>query len=173
VSLRYFNVAGATERRGEVHSPETHLVPRILLAAEGRVDLTIYGNDYPTRDGTNIRDYIHVSDLADAHLLALEATDPGDPRTGGTEGPARALALNLGNGDGFSVLEVLAAAERAVGRPIPHAFGPRRPGDPPILVASAAQAAEMLDWRPRRPSLEQMIGSAWSWRSRNPDGYAD
>jgi UDP-glucose 4-epimerase len=173
VSLRYFNVAGATERLGEVHSPETHLIPTILRAAEGRIDLTIFGHDYPTRDGTNIRDYIDVSDLADAHLLALEATDPSDRRTGGTEGPARALACNLGNGDGFSVLDVLAAAERVVGRPIAHAFGPRRPGDPPILVASAARAAETLGWRPHRPSLDEMIGSAWSWRRRNPDGYGD
>jgi len=171
VSLRYFNVAGATERLGEIHDPETHLIPTILRAAEGRIDLTIFGRDYPTRDGTNIRDYIDVSDLADAHLLALEATDPGDTRTGGTDEPGRALAFNLGNGDGFSVLEVLAAAERIVGRPIPHDFGPRRRGDPPILVASAARATEELGWRPRRPSLDEMIGSAWSWRRRNPDGY--
>jgi UDP-glucose 4-epimerase len=173
VSLRYFNVAGATERIGEIHNPETHLIPTILRAAEGRIDLTIYGNDYPTRDGTNIRDYIDVSDLADAHLLALEATDPSDARTGNAGEPARAPAFNLGNGDGFSVLDVLAAAERVVGRPIPHAFGPRRPGDPPILVASAARAAETLGWRPQRPSLDEMIGSAWSWRRRHPDGYAD
>jgi len=106
VSLRYFNVAGATERLGEIHDPETHLIPTILRAAEGRIDLTIFGRDYPTRDGTNIRDYIDVSDLADAHLLALEATDPGDTRTGGTDEPGRALAFNLGNGDGEGACEV-------------------------------------------------------------------
>ncbi len=172
VSLRYFNVAGATERNGEVHEPETHLIPTVLRAAEGRAGLTIYGHDYPTRDGTNIRDYIHVADLADAHLLALEATERDDSRTGAPGGPARVLALNLGNGDGFSVLEVLRAAEQVVGRPIPHAFGPRRPGDPPILVASAARAWEVLGWRPARPTLEEMIGSAWAWRRHYPDGYA-
>ncbi len=173
VSLRYFNVAGATERLGEVHDPETHLIPTILRAAEGRIDLTIYGADYPTPDGTGIRDYIHVADLADAHLLALEATAPEDPRTDDRGEPARALALNLGNGDGFSVFEVLRAAEAVVGRPIPRTIGPRRAGDPPVLVASAARAAQTLGWRPRHPTLEEMIGSAWEWRRRHPAGYAD
>jgi len=180
VSLRYFNVAGASERNGEVHEPETHLIPNVLRAAEGTTTLAIYGTDYPTPDGTCIRDYIHVADLADAHLLALEATAPGDPRTGATPGgptggappdPANALVLNLGTGSGFSVLEVLRAAERIIGRPIPYTVGPRRPGDPPVLVASAARAAEVLGWQPRRSSLAEMIGSAWAWRQAHPYGY--
>ena len=193
VSLRYFNVAGASERNGEVHEPETHLIPNVLRAAEGTTTLAIHGTDYPTPDGTCIRDYIHVADLADAHLLALEATDPDGPRTGGTPadptggvgdpasepGPAPdrpragALALNLGTGAGFSVLDVLRAAERVVGRPIPYTVGPRRAGDPPVLVASSARAAEVLGWRPRRSNLEEMIGSAWAWRRRHPAGYTD
>src|SRR5947207_3668280 len=131
VSLRYFNVAGATERNGELHDPETHLIPNVLRAAETGEPITIFGADYPTPDGTCIRDYIHVADLADAHLLALEATALDDPRTD------EALALNLGNTGGFSVRQVLAAAEAVVGRPIPHAVGARRAGDPPLLVASA------------------------------------
>jgi UDP-glucose 4-epimerase len=167
VTLRYFNVAGSTETLGEDHDPESHLIPNILLAADGRLELTVFGQDYPTPDGTCIRDYIHVSDLADAHLHAIEATAPGDPRTDA------ALALNLGNGDGFSVREVLAAAEAVIGRPIPHATGPRRPGDPPVLVADASRAAEILGWRPVRPSLAEMVGSTWAWRRANPDGYPD
>lgn len=170
IALRYFNVAGATERDGEIHDPETHLIPTILTAAEGRTGLTIHGTDYPTRDGTGIRDYIHVTDLADAHLAALEATAPGDPRSGPPDAGSF-MALNLGNGDGFSVFEVLRVAEAVVGRTIPWTGGPRRPGDPPILVASAARAGEVLGWRPRRPTLEEMIGSAWEWRLRHPDGY--
>jgi UDP-glucose 4-epimerase len=171
VSLRYFNVAGATRRLGEVHSPETHLIPRILGAAEGAGTLELFGDDYPTSDGTCIRDYIHVADLADAHLLALEATAPADERTGPISGPARALALNLGTGAGFSVREVLTAAERIVGRPIPHSIGPRRAGDPPVLVASSERAREILGWRPARGSLDEMIGSAWEWRQAHPRGY--
>ncbi len=171
VSLRYFNVAGASERNGEVHEPETHLIPNVLRAAEGATTLTIYGTDYPTPDGTCIRDYIHVADLADAHLLALEATAANDPRTGATPGAGNALALNLGTSDGFSVRQVLAAAERIVGRPIPHRVGPRRAGDPPILVASNARARDVLGWAPRRSNLEEMIGSAWAWRQAHPHGY--
>ncbi|MEO8438489.1 MAG: UDP-glucose 4-epimerase GalE, partial [Chloroflexota bacterium] len=117
VTLRYFNVAGATDDRGEVHDPETHLIPNVLQAAEGRTTFTLFGDDYPTPDGTCIRDYIHVADLADAHLRAIEATAPGDPRTD------EALICNLGNGGGFSVREVLTAAEAVVGRPIPHDVG--------------------------------------------------
>ena len=167
VSLRYFNAAGATERNGEVHDPETHLIPNLLRAAEGTGDpVTIFGDDYPTPDGTCIRDYIHVSDLADAHLLALEATAPSDDRT------SAPIALNLGSGGGFSVREVLAAAEAAVGREIPHVVGGRRAGDPPILVASPARAEAILGWQARRSSLEEMITSAWVWRQRNPGGYA-
>jgi UDP-glucose 4-epimerase len=176
VSLRYFNVAGASERNGEVHVPETHLIPNILLAAEGRAALTVFGIDYPTPDGTCIRDYIHVEDLARAHLLALEATAPGDPRTAavgqaGDDAGAAALAINLGNGGGFSVRDVLAAAETAVGRAIPHAIGDRRAGDPPVLVADAARADQVLGWRAEHRDIVEIVGSAWAWRRRHPDGY--
>lgn len=167
VTLRYFNVAGATDLSGEDHDPETHLIPNVLAAAETGAPVSLYGDDYPTPDGTAIRDYIHLSDLADAHLRAIEATSVEDPRTD------QPLVCNLGNGGGFSVLEVVAAAERAVGRPIPHTVGPRRPGDPPILVASAARAAEILGWRPGHPSLVEMIESAWAWRAGHPGGYSD
>jgi UDP-glucose-4-epimerase GalE len=170
VSLRYFNVAGATERLGEDHDPETHLIPAILRAVEAGKPMTLFGDDYPTPDGTCVRDYIHVADLADAHLRALEAT----ARDGGADADAEpALVCNLGNGGGFSNLEVIRAAETVVGRKIDYTVGPRREGDPPILVASAQRAAELLGWRPTRPSLEEMIGSAWAWRRTHPDGYAD
>ncbi len=165
VSLRYFNVAGATGTLGEDHDPETHLIPNVLHAAEGTLRLTIFGDDYPTPDGTCVRDYIDVADLADAHLRAIEATAAGDPRTD------RALTLNLGNGGGYSIREVLAAAEAVVGHPIPHTVGTRRAGDPPILVASAERAAETLGWRPARPDLEAMVASAWAWRQAHPGGY--
>jgi UDP-glucose 4-epimerase len=168
VSLRYFNVAGATQEIGEDHDPETHLIPVVLRALETGRALTLFGDDYPTPDGTCIRDYIHVADLADAHLRAIDATADGDPRT--AEG---ALVCNLGNGGGFSNREVIAAAERVVGREVPFDVGPRRPGDPPILVASAARAAELLGWRPARPSLDDMVGSAWAWRQAHPIGYPD
>jgi UDP-glucose-4-epimerase GalE len=168
VSLRYFNVAGATEAIGEDHDPETHLIPAILRAVDEGQPLTLFGDDYPTRDGTCIRDYIHVSDLADAHLLALDVTAPGYARTG-----TALLACNLGNGDGSSNLEVIAAAEAVVGRPIAYKVGPRRQGDPPVLVASGEHAASVLGWRPSRPDLEEMVGSAWAWRRRHPNGYAD
>ena len=170
MSLRYFNVAGATDVIGEDHDPETHLIPAILGAVEADRTITIFGGDYPTRDGTNVRDYIDVTDLADAHLRAIEATAAaeGDPRI--DDG---LLVCNLGNGDGFTNLEVLRAAEAIVGRAIPHRIGPRRPGDPPTLVASAIRAADMLDWRPQRPRLEEMVRSAWAWRQAHPGGYAD
>ncbi len=167
VSLRYFNVAGATDALGEDHDPETHLVPNVLAAAEGRLELTVFGDDYPTPDGTCIRDYIHVADLADAHLRAIEATAPGDPRTDA------ALVCNLGNGGGFSIREVIAAAESVVGRPIPRTIGPRRAGDPPVLVARSTRALEVLGWRPARPTLEEIVGSAWAWRQAHPGGYPD
>ena len=167
VSLRYFNVAGASGRNGEVHAPETHLIPNVLAAAEGRAALTVFGIDYPTPDGTCIRDYLHVEDLARAHLLALEATSPGD-RVGVGAG---ALAINLGNGGGFSVREVLAAAETVVGRPIPHAIGERRAGDPPVLVADAGRAGEILDWRAQHRDIVEIVASAWAWRQAHPDGY--
>ncbi len=171
ISLRYFNVAGASERNGEVHEPETHLIPNVLAAVEGRADLTVFGTDYPTPDGTCIRDYIHVEDLARAHLLALEATAPDDARTAGADGNAAALALNLGNGGGFSVREVLAAAEAATGRPVPHHVGPRRAGDPPVLVADAGRAREVLGWQPAHPDLAEIVASAWAWRAAHPAGY--
>ncbi len=167
ISLRYFNVAGATATLGEDHDPESHLIPTILAAADDATEVTINGDDYPTPDGTCIRDYIDVSDLADAHLLALDATAPGDPRTDD------ALALNLGNGGGFSVRQVLSAAEAVVGHPIPHRVGARRAGDPPVLVAGAQRAADVLGWRPAQPDIEAMVGSAWEWRRRHPAGYAD
>jgi UDP-glucose-4-epimerase GalE len=166
IALRYFNVAGASERNGEDHDPETHLVPTIIGALVSSLPMTLFGGDYPTPDGTPIRDYIHVEDLADAHLLALEATS--EPIQPGVEAAVR---LNLGTGTGFSVREVLAAAEKVVGKPVPHTIGPRRAGDPPILVASAERAREVLGWTPRRGSLTEMIGSAWQWRQAHPGGY--
>jgi len=167
VSLRYFNVAGATDQLGEDHDPETHLIPNVLAALDGGPELTVFGDDYPTPDGTCIRDYIHVSDLAAAHLLALAATSAGDSRT------AEPLSLNLGNGDGFSVREVLTAAEAVTGRSVPNTMGSRRAGDPPVLVARASRAMDLLGWRPARPSLDEMVDSAWRWRQANPNGYTD
>ena len=157
-SLRYFNVAGASAVSGERHDPETHLIPNALTAVAGGPPLTLFGDDYPTSDGTPIRDYIHVIDLADAHLAALEATAPGDGRT---DVP---LICNLGSGGGFSVKQVLRATEAVVGGPVPHSIGPRRVGDPPELVAAIGRASEILGWEPRRSTLEAMIGSAWAWR---------
>ncbi len=172
VSLRYFNVAGASRRNGEVHDPETHLIPNVLAAAEGRAALTVFGTDYPTPDGTCIRDYLHVEDLARAHVLALEATSPDDPRTAGADpGGATARAINLGNGSGFSVSDVLSAAESVVGRPIPHATGERRAGDPPILVADAGRAEAILGWRAEHRDIVEIVASAWAWRQAHPGGY--
>jgi UDP-glucose 4-epimerase len=168
VALRYFNVAGASEQNGEDHDPETHLIPNILVAAVSGRPMTLFGDDYPTPDGTPIRDYIHVEDLADAHLLALEAT--AQPLAPGADA---ALRLNLGTGTGFSVRDVLHAAEAVVGEPVPRSIGPRRAGDPPILVASADQARAILGWTPRRGSLAEMIGSAWQWRQAHPGGYGE
>jgi UDP-glucose 4-epimerase len=172
ISLRYFNVAGASERNGEDHDPETHLIPNVLRAAEGAGPLTVFGADYPTPDGTCIRDYIDVEDLADAHLAALEATAVDDPRTTADDDRATAIALNLGSASGFSVREVIAAAEQVVGARIPVTFGARRAGDPPILVAANDRAREVLGWVPRRGVLDAMIGSAWAWRRRHRGGYA-
>ena len=162
VALRYFNVCGASELLGEDHHPETHLVPNILRSLSGGPPLTVFGTDYPTPDGTCIRDYIHVLDLADAHLAALELT---------TGGEAGLLACNLGSGTGYSVREVLHAAERVTGQRVPHSYGPRRPGDPPVLVASSENARQVLGWTPARGTLEEMIGSAWRWRQAHPQGY--
>ena len=178
VALRYFNVAGASGRNGEQHDPETHLIPNVLGAAEAGRPVTIFGADYPTPDGTNVRDYIHVRDLADAHLAALEATADDDARTDSDVAPGdrragRALALNLGSAAGFSVREVIAAAERVAGGPIQAEPGPRRAGDPPILVAANGRARDVLGWEARRGSLDEMIGSAWAWRRSHPNGYAD
>jgi UDP-glucose 4-epimerase len=153
VSLRYFNVAGASEHYGERHDPETHLVPNVLRAAQGGPELNIYGKDYPTADGTAIRDYIHVLDLADAHIAALELT--------GQMEPSQEIA-NLGSGSGFSVKQVLDSAARVVGHEIPHRYGPRRAGDPPALIASNDRANELLGWEPQRGTLTEMIGSAWN-----------
>jgi UDP-glucose 4-epimerase len=164
VSLRYFNVAGASQHRGEDHRPESHLIPNLLRAYLGGPPLTIMGTDYPTPDGTAVRDYIHVLDLADAHLSALELT---------AAAAAGAEVANLGSGRGFSVREVVRAAESVVGRPAPVVEGPRRAGDPPVLVASNERAATLLAWSPRRGSLEEMIGSAWRWHSAHPAGYRD
>jgi UDP-glucose 4-epimerase len=170
VRLRYFNVAGASERNGEAHDPESHLVPLVLAAVEGGRPVTVFGEDYPTPDGTCIRDYIHVLDLADAHLAALEATDPEDPRTGPPDG-SEPVALNLGTSDGYSVRAVLAAAERVTGVAVPQRVGPRRAGDPPVLIADARLAAAVLGWRATRTDLDAIVGSAWEWRRRHPDGY--
>ena len=158
ISLRYFNVAGASKANGENHDPETHLIPNVLRAIDSDTALTLFGDDYPTPDGTPIRDYIHVLDLADAHLAALEATAPGDPRTDA------ALVCNLGSGGGFSVREVLEAAERVIGKQVNRHVGPRRAGDPPVLVASIERAADVLGWRPTQSTLEAMISSAWQWQ---------
>jgi UDP-glucose 4-epimerase len=162
-SLRYFNAAGASLRSGEDHEPETHLIPRVLNAAMGTGPaIRVFGEDYPTRDGTGVRDYVHVLDLADAHIRALRALATG--QAGG--------AYNLGcGGEGWSVREVIAAAERVTGRSIPVERGPRRPGDPAVLVASGTRAENELGWRPQHGTLEAMIGSAWAWRVDHPRGY--
>jgi UDP-glucose 4-epimerase len=165
-ALRYFNVAGASDRNGELHDPETHLIPNILSAASGTSALTLFGSDYPTPDGTPIRDYLHAVDLAEAHRLALEATAPDDTRT---DAP---LICNLGSGRGFSVREVVAAAEQVVGRPIPRTEGPRRAGDPPVLVAAIDRARDILRWTPEHSTLEAMIGSAWAFRARRAPAAA-
>jgi UDP-glucose 4-epimerase len=172
VILRYFNAAGATLDHGELHVPETHLIPALLEAVAEARSATLFGGDYPTPDGTCIRDYIHVEDLAWAHLRALEATAPSDPRTGPASGPCEPLICNLGNGTGFSNRHVATAIEAVTGRSLGLKIGPRRPGDPPILVASADKAHDKLAWRPRL-GLEEMIESAWAWRRSHPAGYKD
>ncbi len=165
-SLRYFNVAGAPETpqgivRGEEHEPETHLIPLILDVALNRRDsIKIYGDDYPTPDGTCIRDYIHVSDLADAHLLALEALDKGEGR----------LIYNLGNGQGFTVKQVIESARRVTGHPIPAKVEPRRAGDPAVLVASSEKAIQELGWRPRYAQLDDILRTAWEWHQKRHAG---
>ncbi|MDI3339469.1 MAG: UDP-glucose 4-epimerase GalE [Sphaerobacter sp.] len=163
VSLRYFNVAGAWGGLGEDHRPETHLIPLALQVALGqRPHLAIFGSDYPTPDGTCIRDYLHVEDLGHAHLLALEAAQPGQHRI-----------YNLGNGAGFSVREVIETARRVTGHPIPTVAAPRRAGDPPVLVASSERIRAELGWEPRKPDLETIIADAWEWTRAHPHGYPE
>jgi UDP-glucose 4-epimerase len=160
-ALRYFNAAGATEERGEDHDPETHLIPLVLQVALGqREHITIFGDDYNTPDGTCVRDYIHVVDLAQAHILALRALDQGSRK------------YNLGNGRGFSVKEVIETARSVTGHPIPAQAGPRRAGDPDILVAGSETIRRELGWQPRYPELRTIIETAWRWHQANPHGYA-
>jgi UDP-glucose 4-epimerase len=166
VCLRYFNAAGSTERYGEDHSPETHLIPLALDVALGKLQsIKLFGTDYPTPDGTCVRDYIHVADLANAHLLALK-------KIMGSESP-QWLAYNLGNGQGYSVRQVLDAARSVSGHPIPAAEEPRRPGDPAVLVASSKTIKAELGWAPKYPGLVEIIKSAWEWRKSHPNGYRD
>ena len=161
-SLRYFNVAGASGPLGEDHEPETHLIPLVLRAAAGTADhVKVFGTDYPTRDGTAVRDYIHVEDLGRAHVLALDAIEPG-----------RHDIYNLGTGDGYSVREVVEAARRVTGEPIPARDEGRRPGDPAALVAASDRARSALGWEPEK-GLEEMIADAWAWQQAHPRGYAD
>lgn len=159
-SLRYFNAAGATAERGEDHDPETHLIPLVLQVALGRRErVQVFGTDYPTPDGSCIRDYVHVSDLAAAHVLALESSQAG------------CRAYNLGSGRGCSVREVVEAARKITGRPIPVAEAPRRPGDVARLVADSSLARRELGWEPRHSDLDRILESAWAWRRGRPDGY--
>jgi len=160
-SLRYFNAAGAAGVRGEAHHPESHLIPLILQVALGRREsISIYGTDYPTHDGTCVRDYIHVVDLAQAHVLALEGL-----------GDRGQLIYNLGNGRGFTVREVIDVARRVTGHPIPAIEAPRRPGDPAVLVASSEKIQRELKWKPQYAELETIISTAWEWHQKYPQGY--
>jgi UDP-glucose 4-epimerase len=160
-ALRYFNAAGATVERGEDHHPETHLIPLVLQVALGkREKIFIFGDDYPTRDGTCVRDYIHVSDLASAHILALRSLDQGS------------RVYNLGNGEGFTVKEVIQVAREVTGQPIPAEVGARRAGDPAVLVASSERIRQELGWQPRLTGLEPIVASAWAWHRKHPEGYA-
>ena len=162
-AFRYFNVAGATETHGEDHNPETHVIPVALQVLQGkRPVFTIFGTDYPTADGTCIRDYIHVVDLAEAHIRALE--ELGEKSLG---------AINLGTRDGFSVKQIVDAVERVTGLDLPIAYGERRAGDPPALIADTTKAQELVGWNPTRSNMDDMIGSAWAWMQAHPDGYGD
>lgn len=163
VALRYFNACGATERLGEAHAPETHLVPNVLLAAQGQLPaVSVFGHDYPTPDGTAVRDYIHVADLGTAHILALNHL-----RNGGAS-----ERINLGNGQGYSVLEVVEAARQVTGQSITVNLEPRRPGDPSFLVADATKACTVLGWQPAYPDLATILRTDWEWRQKRPHGYA-
>jgi UDP-glucose 4-epimerase len=160
VAMRYFNAAGATDRFGEDHDPEAHLIPNVLKVAAGRKShVDVFGEDYPTPDGTCVRDYIHVSDLADAHVLALGVLDH------------RSDVYNLGYGSGYSVAEVVEMARQVTGRRIPTESAPRRPGDPPVLIANADKARRDLGWLPRLSELDRIIESAWRWHLAHPNGY--
>jgi UDP-glucose 4-epimerase len=161
-ALRYFNAAGATARCGEDHDPETHLIPNVLGAASGRLPhVEVYGNDYATSDGTAVRDYIHIADLGSAHILALDHLAAGHSSG----------FFNLGTGRGNSVLEVIEAARRVTGKPIPVEYRARRAGDPSHLVAGAGKAREVLGWKPAFESIDEIIGTAWQWQSNHPKGY--
>jgi len=161
-SLRYFNAAGASAERGEDHHPEFHLIPIVLQVAAGiREKVMIFGNDYPTRDGTCVRDYIHVLDLAQAHILALRALEQGS------------RVYNLGNGQGFTVKEVIETAREVTDRPIPSEVTARRPGDPAVLIASSDKIQRELGWKPKYPNLQDIIKSAWNWHQSHPNGYED
>ncbi len=163
-SLRYFNAAGADPqgRAGEDHDPESHLIPLAIGAAMGqRPPLTVFGTDYETPDGTGVRDYVHVADLADAHLRVLPLLDH------------RSVRYNLGNGTGYSVRQVIETVERVSGRKVPHTLGPRREGDPAVLVASSAKLRADTGWSPRFPSLDDIVRTAWTWHSAHPQGYGD
>ncbi|WP_333738257.1 UDP-glucose 4-epimerase GalE [Streptomyces sp. IBSBF 2806] len=163
VSLRYFNVAGAYGAQGERHAPESHLIPLVLQVAQGRREaISVYGDDYPTPDGTCVRDYIHVADLAEAHLLAVAAAQPGEH-----------LICNLGNGNGFSVREVVETVRKVTGHPIPEVAAPRRAGDPAVLVASAATARERLGWNPSRADLAGIVADAWKFAQHIADGAGE
>ena len=160
-ALRYFNAAGALPNKGEAHQPESHLIPLVLQVPLGKkAAIHIYGTDYPTPDGTAIRDYIHITDLASAHLLALEALEDKD-----------CLVYNLGNGTGYSVQEVVETSRKITGHPIPAIDSPRRPGDSARLVASSERIQRELGWKPQIPNLEDIISSAWEWHRNHPDGY--
>ncbi|MDA9923819.1 UDP-glucose 4-epimerase GalE [Verrucomicrobiales bacterium] len=161
--LRYFNAAGCTEVRGEDHDPETHLIPLVLQVALGqREKIMIFGADYETPDGTCVRDYIHVEDLAQAHILALEALTKKE-----------VAHYNLGNGNGFSVKDVVETVREVTGHPVPAEVAPRRAGDPAILIADSSKIREELGWQPKYPDLKPIIESAWAWHSANPEGYGD
>ena len=162
VSLRYFNAAGASHQHGEDHDPETHLIPLVLAAARGAIPhVSVFGGDYPTPDGTAIRDYIHVIDLGNAHILSLRHLDRG----------GRSEFINLGNGRGYSVLEVVKSARAVTGLPIETRIEPRRPGDPSRLIADHGKAREVLGWEPAYPDLPAIVGTAWEWMSARPRGY--
>ena len=161
VSFRYFNAAGATERLGEDHVPETHLIPNVFKAALNHTPVSVFGTDYPTKDGSCVRDYVHVADIARAHVRALEKIDT-----------VKAAVYNLGNGDGYSVMEVVKAVGRVTGADIPARVCARRSGDPAVLVASSARARSELGWAPQFPALEDIVSSAWTWTRNHPRGYA-